>query len=74
MAKKHSEKSGVFCPPSFPATKFSDGFLQKTVEVWQPYSKTALTLEDAREISVNMVSLYSYLLELDAKYRACDKE
>jgi hypothetical protein len=47
---------------------YSEAFLKRTIEVWQPYSPTPLTLEDAREITANMTALFSFLLELDKKY------
>lgn len=48
--------------------EYSEDFLKKTIEAWQPYSEAPLTLEDAREIMDNMVSLYSFLFELEQKY------
>ena len=50
---------------------YSKEFLEKTIKVWQPYSETLLTLEDAREIAENVVNLYKLLFELEKKY---DKE
>ena len=43
-------------------------YLEKTVKIWQPYSTTPLSLEDAREITNNMTSLLSFLVELEKKY------
>ena len=45
--------------------EYSTEFLKRTIEVWQPYYSTPLTLEDAREIAENMVNLATLLLELD---------
>ncbi len=47
---------------------FSKEFLEKTIKIWQPYSKEPLTLEDAREIAQNATDLIKLLIELDAKY------
>ena len=47
---------------------YSKQFLKQTIEEWQPHSRKLLTLEDAREITDNMVNLYSYLNELNEKY------
>lgn len=47
---------------------YSKEFLEKTIEVWQPYSPTFLTLEDAEEIIDNMTGLFKFLIELDKKY------
>ncbi len=42
--------------------KYSKEFLNKTIEVWQPYSPTPLSLNDAREITENMTALFNFLL------------
>lgn len=47
---------------------YSKEFLDKTVEIWQPYSPGILTREDAREIAENMVNLVKLLNLLDEKY------
>lgn len=44
------------------SSKYSKEFLNKTIEVWQPYSPTPLSLNDAREITENMTSLFNFLL------------
>lgn len=49
-------------------TEFSKAFLEKTIEVWQPYSPVPLTLEDAREIAENVTGLFCLLDELEQKY------
>ena len=43
-------------------SKYSKGFLNKTIKVWQPFSSTPLSLKDAREITENMTALFSFLL------------
>ena len=43
-------------------------FLQRTQAAWQPLSSSPLTLEDAREIGVNMTALFKCLARLDKKY------
>ena len=48
--------------------EYSEEFLKKTIDMWQPYSEAPLTLEEAREITDNMVGLYSFLFELEQKY------
>lgn len=48
--------------------EFTKEFLEKTIQVWQPYSPAPLTLEDAREIAETMTGLYSLILELEQKY------
>lgn len=47
---------------------YSKEFLDKTIKVWQPYSHTLLSLEDAEEIIDNMTGLFEFLIELDKKY------
>lgn len=49
-------------------SEYSEAFLKKTAEIWQPYSRTPLTLEDAREIAANATALFTCLIELDKKY------
>ena len=44
------------------SSKHSKEFLNKTIEVWQPYSPTPLSFNDAREITENMTSLFNFLL------------
>jgi len=41
-----------------------EAFLDRTIEVFQPYSPTELTREDAREIAVNVTGLFGILLQL----------
>lgn len=42
--------------------KYSRKFLEKTLEVWQPYFPVPLTLRDAREITENMTALFNFLM------------
>lgn len=48
--------------PALPAGE--EAFLDRTIEVFQPYSPTALTREDARECAVNVIGLFGLLLQL----------
>jgi len=47
--------------------KYSKDFLERTIEVWQPYFPTPLTLKDAREITENMTALFNFLIRHDRK-------
>ena len=42
--------------------KYSEDFLNKTIEIWQPYSPTLLSLNDAIEITDNMTALFNFLI------------
>ena len=42
--------------------KYSEEFLNKTIQIWQPYSPIPLSLNDAREITENMTALFNFLL------------
>ena len=53
---------------------YSKEFLEKTIKVWQPYTPTPLTSEDAREIAENMTELFKFLFELDEKYKKEEKK
>ena len=44
------------------SSKYSEEFLNKTIGIWQPYSSTPLSLNDAREITSNMTALFNFLL------------
>lgn len=44
------------------SSKYSKEFLNKTIELWQSYSSTPLSLSDAREITENMTALFSFLI------------
>ena len=48
--------------------EYSEAFLKKTIEIWQPYSAVPLTHEDAREMAANSTALLRYLQELEKKY------
>ena len=54
-------------------SKYSIEFLNKTVEIWQPYSPTPLSLIDAREISENMTALFNFLINNDRKSKGIKK-
>jgi flagellin-specific chaperone FliS len=49
------------------SSKYSKEFLNKTIKVWQPYASTPLSLDDAREISQNMISLFDFLIAEEKK-------
>lgn len=53
---------------------YSNEFLEKTIQVWQPYSPNPLSLEDAREIAENMTDLVLLLAELEQKYGKEEKK
>jgi len=54
MAKKHS-------------FKYSKDFLDRTIEVWQPYFPAPLSLKNAREIIDNMTALFNFLIRHEKK-------
>ena len=47
--------------------KYSKDFLERTIEVWQPYFPAPLTMRDAREITENMTALFNFLIRHDRK-------
>ena len=47
--------------------KYSKYFLDKTIEVWQPYFPAPLSLKDAREIIDNMTALFNFLIQHEKK-------
>jgi len=47
--------------------KYSKDFLNRTIEVWQPYFPQPLSLGDAREITDNMTALFGFLIRHDKK-------
>ncbi len=49
------------------SSKYSKEFLDKTIKVWQPYSPTPLSLNDAREITENMTALFNFLIAHEDK-------
>jgi len=54
-------------------SNYSKEFLEKTIAVWQPYSSASLSLEDAREVTENMIGLFSLLLEWKREYAKKEK-
>jgi len=44
------------------SSKYSKEFLNKTIEIWQPYSPALLSLNDAIEITSNMTALFNFLI------------
>jgi len=53
--------------------KYSTDFLNKTIKVWQPYSPTPLSLNNAREITENMTALFNLLINNDGKSKGIEK-
>lgn len=53
--------------------KYSKDFLEKTIEVWQPYCPAPLSLNDAREIAENMTALFNLLINNDGKSKGREK-
>jgi len=49
------------------SSKYRKEFLAKTINVWQPYCPTPLSLNDAREITENMTALFDFLITVDIK-------
>jgi len=47
--------------------KYSRKFLEKTIQVWQPYFSVPLSLGDAREITENMTALFNFLITHEKK-------
>ena len=47
--------------------KYSKDFLDRTIEVWQPYFSAPLTMRDAREITENMTALFNFLIKHDRR-------
>jgi len=47
--------------------KYSKKFLEKTIQVWQPYFSAPLSLSDAREITENMTALFNFLIAHEDK-------
>ncbi|MBA7485712.1 hypothetical protein ES707_21262 [subsurface metagenome] len=47
--------------------KYSKEFLNKTIEIWQPYSSTPLSLNDARDITENMTALFNFLIASESQ-------
>ena len=55
------------------SSKYSKEFLVKTIEVWQPYYPTPLSLIDAREITENMTALFNFLINNDGNSKGMEK-
>jgi len=55
------------------SSKYSKEFLDKTIETWQPYSPTPLSLNDAREIAENMTALFNFLIYNDGNTKGMEK-
>lgn len=47
--------------------EYSKTFLEKTIKVWQPFYENKLSLDEAKEIIINMTSLIKLLNELENK-------
>jgi len=50
------------------SSKYSLKFLQKTIQVWQPFSDIPLSSNDAIEITENITDLFNILITEDKKY------
>jgi len=48
-------------------SELSKGFLEKTITIWQPFSSSILSDKDAREITENIIGLFSLLSEWKEK-------
>jgi len=53
--------------------KYSREFLEKTIQVWQPYFPAPLSLNDAREITENMTALFNFLINNDGNSKGMEK-
>jgi len=51
-----------------PTSKYSLKFLQKTIQIWQPFSDIPLSSNDAIEITENITDLFNILITEDKKY------
>ena len=49
------------------SSKFSLEFLQKTIQIWQPYSAAPLSSNDAIKITENMTALFNFLIRVEKK-------
>lgn len=49
------------------SSKYSLKFLQKTIQVWQPFSDVPLSSNDAIEIAENITDLFNILITEDKK-------
>ncbi|MBF0523369.1 MAG: hypothetical protein HQL24_09995 [Candidatus Omnitrophica bacterium] len=48
--------------------KYPKDYLEKTIQLFQPYSEALLSLDDAQEIADNALDLYAYLIELKERH------
>lgn len=48
-------------------SSYSKELLRKTITTWQPFSSCVLSEEDAREITENIIRLFSLLSEWEKK-------
>lgn len=51
-----------------------DDFLDKTIQVWQPYTREKLTREDAREIIQNVCDLFDLLNQIKKEIEQCQTQ
>ena len=49
------------------SSKYSKEFLNKTIQVWQPYSDIPLLSNDAIEITENITALFNFLITEEKK-------
>ena len=47
--------------------KYSKEFLNKTIQIWQPYSDIPLSSNDAIEITENITALFNFLITEEKK-------
>lgn len=47
--------------------KYSKEFLNKTIQIWQPYSDVPLSSNDAIEITENITALFNFLITEENK-------
>lgn len=53
-------------------SKYSKEFLNRTIKVWQPFSSTPLSLNDARKITENMTALFNFLISKEKESKNTD--
>ena len=49
------------------SSKYSKGFLNKTIQIWQPFSDIPLSSREAIEIIENMTALFNFLIASEKK-------
>lgn len=54
------------------SSKFSLKFLQKTIQIWQPYSDVPLSSKDAIEITENITALFNFLISKEKESKNTD--